>query len=215
MTFFSLINAERVTVATDAIVVPASEVESLASASDTARRLSAPYARAETRLAEAERKARAAGRREGLAAGTAAASEELDRRLLELERETERERQACRERAVDNALEIVRRIASTLGEDETIAALAWEAAHTLLPRSRVVVQVHPDRLERVRERLADRLRADAAAADGTALEVEAEESLGPDQCRLLAPNGTAVLAGLETQLRALERHARGAAADVG
>ena len=134
------------------------------------------------------------------------------------------EREALRARAIDNALDIVRRIARTLGEAETLAALALEAAHELLPCAAIVVQVHPERLERVRDRLAESRRGadEAASAEGgegraalppeVTLHVEAEASLEPGQCRLRAAHGATVLAGLETQLRSIERHAREARA---
>lgn len=219
MSFFSLINAEGVTVVTDRPVIPAAEVGALATALDAARRLSELHERAEERVRAAEEEARKTGHRKGLAVGAATAVERLSERLLVLERETEREREALRGRAIDNALDIVRRIAASLGDAETLAALALAAARELLPCGAIVVQVHPDRFEGVRGRL-ESLRRAGESGGGTgaepapadvALHVEIETSLEPGECRLRSSNGATVLAGLETQLRRIERQALAAA----
>ena len=212
MTFFAVVNTERVTLATDRAIVPAAEVEALSDAVGAARRLSELHESVEERVRAAEREGYEAGRREGVADGEAAAAETLAERLLVIERDAEREREALRARAVDHALGIVRRIAATLGEGQTLAALALEAARELLPCGGIVVQVHPERLEEVRSRLAARHRAASGDVAEATLLVEAEESLDPGQCRLRSSNGTVVLAGLETQLRSIERHARDALA---
>lgn len=212
MSFFSLINAEGVTVVTDRPVIPAAEVDALSTALDAARRLSELHERAEERVRAAEEEARKTGHRKGLAVGAATAVERLSERLLVLERETEREREALRGRAIDNALDIVRRIAASLGDAETLAALALAAARELLPCGAIVVQVHPDRFEGVRGRL-ESLRRAGEPAD-VALHVEIETSLEPGECRLRSSNGATVLAGLETQLRRIERQALAAAGAV-
>ena len=235
MAFLSVVNTEHATLVTDRLVVPAEQIEPFATAADAAQRLSALHAAMDARVRDAEETAREAGRREGLAAGEAHAAEQLGTRLLALEQRAERERAALRARAVDNALAIVRRIASTLGDAETLAALARDAARELMPCAVVVVQVHPAQLDAVRDRLTDVSRdgrgrdagALAAAADeadeadeavepasgeaaplDVALVVEAEESLERGQCRLRTEGGVAVLAGLETQLRSIERLTR-------
>ncbi len=204
MTFFSVVNAERVTLATDSLVIPAAEVEPLSSAIDAATSLSTLHETMEARVLAAEKEGYATGHRNGSIRGQAEAADALSERLLELEHVVEREREVLRARAVDNALGIVRRIAAAVGEHEMLAALALTAAQELMPTAAIVLHVHPDHVDAVRLRLDERQQDDD---HGVTLLVEAEASLETGQCRLRAANGTTVLAGLETQLQRLERQA--------
>ena len=233
MTLIALVNTSRVTLATDELVVPAEQVRSLTDAIEAARELSSLHERESARLRAAEEEARERGWHEGFAEGDEKAAERLSERLVTLGERAEREREALRRQATGNALDIVRRIAATLGEADTLAALAAEAARELIPSGGVTVQVRPDMVEPVRARLAvtacgqrsgqsGEIGGDAGVGAGedvtsgpdgehafaAALVVVADDSLEPGQCRLRGGDGLAVLAGLETQLRNLERLVR-------
>ena len=212
MTLVTVVNTARVTIATDELIVPSEQVHSLSGAIETARALTTLHEQESARVRAAEHAARERGQRDGFAEGRAAAAAEFAEQLAALQERTEREREAVRRRMTENALGVVRRIAATLGEERTLAALAIEAARDIVPIAGLTVQVRPEMLEAVRERLRESRGESAFAA---ALAVEADESLEAGQCRLRGADGLAVLAGLETQLRNLERLTRRQGAATG
>ena len=218
MTLFSVLNTSSITIASDQCIVPASEVDSLRSALQAARRLSKLSEQMQKRVTEATQKGFESGYQKGFAKGEASAAEFLREQLRNIEKNKKKERDVWRLRAIDNALGIVRRIASSLGDEQTLAALAINAARELLPSPLVVVQVHPSHVDEVRLRMAAHLQScddgmsllnttsdEISTESSVTLMVEAEESLDISQCRLRSASGEVVLVGLDTQLNRIER----------
>lgn len=193
---FIVLHADRLaTVVADDPVVPASEVKRLNDAL-------ALFAAGERALADAASGAEATsdvaqgrGYNEGYAAGRAAADAELLDKLIALtqagrKREDERRRDVAR-----LAIEVVRRIAGEIGPEETVAALARQAALAVMPNAGATVRVAREVHGAVSARLSG-LRG---------VTVEADASLEPTDCLIETALGT-TRAGLETQLAGLERH---------
>lgn len=188
------------TLLSDSPVIAKRDVRAFRDAVEASRALRELLDDERTRIAAAERLAREAAYRAGYEAGRAAAAHDASLELLSMQERYRKAETRLRDRAVDNALAIVRHIASAIGEAETVAALAREAAGALIPATRVAVCVHPDQLDEV-ESTIEKWRHDDA--DDTAclavLDVQADASLAKGQCRLESELGT-VMAGLETQL---------------
>lgn len=141
-------------------------------------------------LAAARAEGFAAGHAEGRAAGEASIRDEL----LRLAHEDAARATAQRADLAKLALEVVRRIAGTIGAPEMVAGLAAQAAAQVAPETAATVRVHPAAVAQVTERLAT-LRH---------ITVEADETLARDDCVLATPLGR-THAGLDTQIAQLER----------
>jgi type III secretion protein L len=176
-------------------VVPAADVGALTDAMallDAAAKVRADTDAAVARATEAGRaEGFAAGREEGRAA--VAADIDAERFALALrDREVLAERQGA---IAHLALEVVRRIASSLGPEETMAAIVARAAADVAPDTALTVRVAPAVLDAVAERLGDR----------AGLTVEADPALDPLDC-VIETTLSRVQAGLDTQLALIERH---------
>lgn len=173
-------------------LIPASDVPAFQEARDllvTAARIRAAAAQvADKAAAVARGEARAAGHAEGLAAG----AEAIRAELLRLVAADALRAEAQRADLGRLALEVVRRIASDLGEPNMVAALAARAALSVAPDPKPIVRVHPSALDATRARV------------GTRASVEGDAAMAATDCVIATPLGE-VRAGLETQLAALGR----------
>ena len=190
-----LIAANRAaTLATEDPVIPAASIDRFHDAAGliaAAGRLhDAIDADRSARLADAT----AAGRAEGLAAGQAAAAEEAALTLIDLNRRVAEALDVQRADVSRLALEVVRRIAGSLGDDATVAALAERAAQDLAPDAVATVRVAPAARDATEQRL----------RDFAGLTVVGDGTLAPTDCVIETPLG-ASHAGLEIQIAGIER----------
>lgn len=195
MSNFLLLHADRAaTLLADDPIVSAEDVTRLDSA--TALLGAAAMLRDDAQearnavLATARAEGFAAGHAEGLAAGEASIREEL----LRLAQDDAGRAAAQRADLAKLALEVVRRIAGTIGAPDMIAGIAAQAAAQVAPETAASVRVHPDAVAATTQRLAG-LRH---------ITVEADDSLAPNDCVLVTPLGR-THAGLDTQIAQLER----------
>lgn len=195
MSAFLLLHADRATtLLADDPIVSAKDVTRLGSATAllgaaTMLRDDAQGARDAT-LAAARAEGFAAGHVEGRAAGEVSIREEL----LRLAQEDAVRAGAQRADLAKLALEVVRRIAGTIGAPDVIAGIAAQAAAHVAPETAATVRVHSDAVVATTRRLAG-LRH---------ITVEADDTLAPDDCVLATPLGR-MHAGLDTQIAQLER----------
>ncbi|MEW6704695.1 MAG: FliH/SctL family protein [Pseudomonadota bacterium] len=204
MGYIALFASQEASVATRQRVFAPEELQQLQQAQALVQALQRQRELAEARQAAAADKAR----REGYAAGHAAAESAVRRQLahtqMELASRAQREREALRRQTEATvamlALEIVRKLAGELDAAELVAALARTAVQQLIEDEPVTLVVHPKVARRVRERC-------QAAAKGEArwpvVAIEEDATLKPFDCRLVTRAGT-TLAGLDAQLRRIE-----------
>lgn len=182
------------TLLADDPVIPKRDVGRLKDGLGLLERLRSLGEAAETRIKERGEAAHETGWSRGYQEGAAEARREYAELFTTLERAATRDHEESRRQSVVLALEVVRRIAGEVGENEFLSAIAEKAVHDLVPDGAVLVRVHPDRLDAVRSKL---------AGQGARLEIEADDALGPTDCVLVSSFGR-IEAGLETQLAALE-----------
>ncbi|WP_457671021.1 FliH/SctL family protein [Thiolapillus sp.] len=200
MTYVTLIQDPMLSLASDKLVIPATELPAVLDAVDLASNLARLLNEEKHRIEAAERdgfeNGYERGREEGLrqalddlSTGLKALSEKMDRREDELQRSVAR-----------LAIEIVRKIAVEVGAREMVVSLAQTAARELVSTERIVVAVHPKMLETVVEQL----RMPTGKAGYQRLEVQADDALDPFDCVLHTKSGS-VVAGLDAQLENLQR----------
>lgn len=203
----SLVNSKGAVLIADDPVIDAQDIQAFSSAAEQAQSLNTLYAQAQTRMAMAEQQSHERGFEQGRNEGRKLADEALAEKALAMVAAFDQERDEWRRKAMADALNIVRRIASSIGTADTLTALALDAAAELMPNDSIVLEVHSDVLEAVKARIAHLLEAGTNEIEQSRLQVMAvrsDDAVAPDQVVLRA--GPAMLiAGLETQLSAIER----------
>ena len=147
----------------------------------------------EKSAALAKKKAQAEGYKEGRLAGFKKGKAEVGETIARCEKKLHDAIGAARDDMSGLAIEIVRKIASGVGSDVMVAALAETAARNLIPDEPITVRVHPTALEAATQRLAP-LQLNA--------QVEADKAMAKTGCVIETRFG-AIDAGLETQLELL------------
>jgi flagellar biosynthesis/type III secretory pathway protein FliH len=203
MSYVALFAGWDTSIATTQRVFRPSQLQALADVDELLAALQERHATSAARAAAAAERARADGHAEGFAHGERAAREALARHLTQIEAIAQRERAVLRAQVesciASLALEIVRKLAGELDAAELVTRLAHQAAAQLLDEEPATLVVHPDLATAVRARCAR-----CADAGGPALAVQEDAELDRFGCRLVTRAGT-TLAGLETQLRRIER----------
>lgn len=190
-----LIAANRAaTLAADDAVVPAAALAPLRDAATMLRSVEAMQDAVAGDCAASVARATAEGFAAGEAQGRAAAATEAAQALFDMNVRAAAERQTMRAEVSRLAIEVVRRIASGLGDDATVAALAERAARDLAPDAVAVVRVAPGAVDATAERL----------RDYPGLTVVGDATREAADCIIETPLG-ASHAGLEVQLAAVER----------
>jgi type III secretion protein L len=138
-------------------------------------------------------KAREAGRLEGRAAGEAEASALLMRTHTDVDRYLE----SIEPQLAVLAMEIVQRVLGHFDEVDLVARAAYQALETLRDESAVVVNVAPDLVQEVQQRLS------AFGAETASVRVAADRHLSGRQCILTTPS-TSIDVGVDTQLEAIQ-----------
>jgi flagellar biosynthesis/type III secretory pathway protein FliH len=190
MSYLVLHGRRSLQVMTDRLVVPAQEVESLASAAELAQSLKSLLDDEQRRIDKAEVDGHRAGHEAGVRQGHAEVRAEFGEAMARLVQERRAAQEAARAAVSTLALAVVKKLAASLGADHMVPALVEQAVLGLLPDPATRVRVHPDVVADVREHLA---RIDFQA------EVLGDETLGAYDCVLEDDKGRS-LVGLEPQL---------------
>jgi len=157
----------------------------------------------EDRIQQAEEIACDRGREEGIAQGRQIANTELAETKLSLVTQTNAELSQIREEVLSLALQVVRKIADGVADDALLYALANTAAQECLPSKSIVLKVHPNAVDGVKQRLA---QSQSNSDNNQPIRhVVSDEELDLDACVLETDAGQ-VCADLETQLSVLEKH---------
>jgi flagellar biosynthesis/type III secretory pathway protein FliH len=175
-------------------VLRASEVPALADANALCAKLAELERDERLRVEAAASQAAAAAHAKALEEGRAAARDELAAALASLGETAHHERERLRGEVAALALQVVRKVLGNFADDEVLCALAETAARDATPAPPLVLVVHEDVCDAVRERLAGRdeweVRGDAACAR--------------DTCRIETEHGS-VDASLNVQLERIEQ----------
>ena len=134
------------------------------------------------KIDEAADAARTAARIEGLELGRREAREEISTTLASLAATAAAERDRLRGEVGSLALEVVRKILGQFAPEVLLVALARSALDEMLPAPAVTLVIHPDRVDAVRESLADERVGDCV--NGACIEVRADPGCAPDDCRI-------------------------------
>jgi type III secretion protein L len=143
--------------------------------------------------------AREAGRLEGRAAGEAEAAA----LLMRTHRDVDRYLEGIEPQLAVLAMEIVQRVLGQFDDADLVARAAYQALETLRDESAIVVNVAPDMVQDVQQRLL------LLGTETASVRVAADRHLSGRQCILTTPS-TSIDVGVDTQLEAI-RTSMGAA----
>jgi len=195
-----LIDGERFKVALGSPIVKADAFQAL----NDARALIQACEALEARLLEEGRQAREAARAEGFAQGRREADAQCAERLAEIEIEAARYLGALDDKLARLVMQVIRRIAPRVGARQVVPDLVEEALKEVRAERFLVIRVHPDCCEAVKQRLQEIKQAypmfDLA-------DVHADPEIDAFACSLESEAGV-VRADLEVQLAAIERALR-------
>lgn len=204
MTLISFLSNEKLTLATGKLVYEPDEIDSVSNVIEQANKLSYLYSQESEKIESATREGYDSGYEKGQAEGYEAALEHIAVKLVILAKEANAAREALEERAGDLAIKIVEKIASDLGTNETIAALAKSAAAEMLPREPVVLRVHPDKHQYMTKNVLDH----ADEPSSRIIDVISDPALAVNDCVLETEFGQ-ITADLKTQLKVLRERMYG------
>lgn len=195
MTLTVIAAGEGVAALTDNWRIPRRQVQPMRDGLALLRESDRRLATALTETEASRAKARLEGFAVGRAEGARLAADEAAGALACLAAEGERELAALRADVGRLALEVVRRVAGDLDPAAFLPAMVERAVREVLPDQPLQVRIAPGATGAVETRL---------WAINAAIEVVADDRLGPLDCVLETANGR-VQAGLDAQLAALER----------
>lgn len=214
MTYVAILNKPGVTISTDELIVSPDDVSHVDSVAQLGKHLSQFLSSYKDVLSAETKRGYDEGFEKGKEEGLRHAREQFSSQLTQLSTQHAREKSQLADYAVSLALQIVRRIAEDVGPAEMMAEIARTASREFSHETQVVLRVHPDNAETVRNRVQniyvnatdfqgqDRRKA-GAAAKTEQVEVRADDSLGLYDCLLETEFGTTI-ASLEHQLTCLE-----------
>ena len=203
MNLVTLLNTDMITLTSGKLVYGPDETGALKSAVAAAESLVAEQASAAERVAEAVEAGRDNGYKDGFESGLQAARAQIASEIASLARQAQAQLQQQRNHTADMAVQIVRKIAAQLGEAQTLAALAHQAAQEFAQDEIITLRVHPAHVESVRLRLRDLQQTGESVAHLTNVVADAE--LADTGCVLDSRFGS-VVADLDTQLNAISAH---------
>jgi len=198
-----LLDNPEMVIASGKRVFSAEDTGALLSLAESADRLHMSAEGQEARIAQAENDACERGRKEGVAQGRKMATAELAETTLSLVDKTNAELNQVREQALSLALQVVRKIADGVANEDMLVALATTAAQECLPSKSIVLKVHPGAIDGVKQRVSEyRANSDTQHPVHS---IVADEELDLNACVLETDTGQ-VCADLDTQLGVLEKH---------
>lgn len=197
MALITFLNNERLTLGSSKLVYEPDELNSLTSVIEQAEILQNIFSTESEKIEDASRAGYDAGYEKGQAEGYEAALEHIAVKLVVLAKEANASRDQLEDSAGNIAIRIVEKIASDLGEKETIAALARSAAKDMVSREPVILRVHPNNLSYMEEQVLQPEHSTAGIID-----VVSDPGLSEKDCVLETEFGQ-IKADLETQLKVL------------
>jgi len=205
MSYLTLFSDDKSWLATDKKVIPAKDFDSTESAASLMASLSRRQIDAEAELQRIKEAAESSGHTDGFEVGRAAASEQNDLKLSDLQQLFRDENQRRDDQAIEFALAVVRRIAGNVANEAWLAAQAREAVRALnRPEELVRLVVHRSQLDAVTARLEEYRQA----GDAEALRIHSVDAADGDDtelCRLEVSVGGSVIIDLNTQLKSIGR----------
>jgi len=181
--------------AADAWLSGPQELTACHSAAELLQRLQNVYEHRHGEVASAAAEGRAAGYAAGRDEALRAIAPQLLEAWEQAAAQARMDVQTWRQAAVALSCHIVQHIAGTMAPGDVVSALALRAADALAPGQAAVVRVHPD----VAAAVAHHLNSHQRSTDATLLDVRADPSLEPLDCRFDMPSGEWFV-GLEPQL---------------
>jgi type III secretion protein L len=195
-----LIDGARVKVAVSGTVVKADAFKAL----EDARQLIKACEALESRLRQEGHEAYETARREGFEQGRRDADARCAQRLTEIELEAARYLGALDDKLVRLVMQVIRRIAPRVGARQVVPDLVEEALKEVRAERFLVIRVHPDSHDSVKQRL-NEIRQAYPMFD--IVDVHADPEIDPFACSLESEAGV-VRADLDVQLAAIERALR-------
>jgi len=154
MSIITLFNDDRVTLASERLILSADEISGMQTVMQHADTLQTLALNEEARVAQAEANGYEGGYEKGQSEGYEAALEHIAFKLVALAKEANEVRDRIEGQSASLALKIVEKIAEDIGPADTVAALAASAARQLVPREPVVLRVHPNHEQYLKEKIA-------------------------------------------------------------
>lgn len=197
MALITFLNSERLALASSKLVYEPDEISSLVSVIDQANKLNILYSIENEKIETSTKAGYESGFEKGQEEGYEKALEHIAVKLVVLAKEATSARDDLEQRVGDLAIKIVEKIATDIGSQQTIAALAKAAAVDLLPREQVILRVHPDSRDYVAELVLNQQQPSTSI-----VEVISDSELDENDCVLETEFGQ-VRADLQTQLKVI------------
>ncbi len=197
MASLTFLHNRNFTLSTDSLVYEPDEVNTLQSILDQAGEVHQLIESEQTLIEQAKEKGYNEGYEAGQTAVYEAALEHIATKLVTLTKEANATREELQHSAGDIAIQIVSKIASQIGPEETVKSLALTAARQLTSLETIVLRVHPD----IKPYLTDELVKDSKI-NHKIVDIIADAELAEDDCILETEYGH-IKAGLQTQLKVM------------
>jgi|GEM_PF-1038147 len=217
MSFVTLVNKGELSLSTDQLVIPATEVNALTNAIDVCDQLHMLLSTRKERLLEAEKQGFDEGFKQGLEEGLENGRADVAEQLSLIHAKAAGQQDKMKQSVVTLAMQVVRKIADDIGPANMVAAMAKKAVDELVSHSLLILHVHPCAVDAVKSRLniaehdshdepttTDKIDVAAnSSARALHIEVRSEASLSAQDCLIETEFGTTV-ASLDEQLRCLD-----------
>lgn len=185
------------TLSSNSLVYDPEEVNTLQSVLDQAGEIHRMLDNEKSLIEEAKEKGYNEGYESGQSDGYEAALEHIATKLVTLAKEANAAREELRHSAGDIAIKIVDKIATEIGNRDTVKSLAVTAARQLTGSEAIVLHVHPDNKEYLIDEL---LKSNGSTLN--IVDVVADPELSDTDCVLETEYGH-IKAGLQTQLKVM------------
>lgn len=186
-------------IASPRLVLRAAEVPLLNRANELCAELETLKSQAQRQIETATQAASEQARTQGFEQGQREALAVIQHALAQSDA---RERDRLRGEIAGLALQVVRKLMSSFAVNEQLAALALTAARDVVPAQSLVLVVHPDLCDSVRQKLSSGPTSVPVDAPALRIEVRGDAACARDACRIETEHGS-VDASLETQLARL------------
>jgi len=197
MANLTFLQNEKFTLTSESLVYDPDELNCLTSILDQAGQIQHLLQNEEQEIEKATEKGYSEGYDKGQSAGYEAALEHIAVKLVTLAKEANATRSELKNTAGDIALQIVEKIATDIGPQDTVRALAMSASKQLIPPASVVLRVHPSN----KDYLTNNLLHDESV-NTKIVQVVSDSQLSEQDCVLETEHGH-IRADLQTQLKVM------------
>lgn len=198
----SLIKNKELTLLTDEPVIAAADVLHVETLSDAGTQFAEMLEKLQTQVEQAEKKGFEKGFEFGRIKGQEKAAEEASQHLLMLTQQAADQKLVLQSSVAQLALQVVSKIAESIGAADTVAAIAETASRDLIVDEALTVYVHPSVLVSVEQRFQQ--MQDNSDDMRYRVEIRGDDNLKDFDCLLETEFGTTV-ASLDQQLACLEK----------